>query len=202
VSVDYGAKGCRCWRSEDYNFWDDRTHGEWLPNAHCPHHGLLADYTGGRTDTGAYRVILDPPLPDDKAEDARTGDAYTHAPGCQPQDCCGDPSAHTGFGACQALWGEHDHVADRDGRLVCHLAPDVDPVPDLPSRASVYCYTCGQQRFGSDDLELTSWLVSHPHDTTEEERRGVAVRAAAAVRRAWNWVGRRVYGDAWDHPWI
>lgn len=194
MSVDYGAKGCRCWRSEDYNFWDDRTHGEWLPNAMCPHHGLLADYAE-RRDTGQYTVIskpvtieprqdVRPPWPCDEGEDLRTGDAYTHRE------------------ACQALWGEHDHVADRDGRLVCHLAPDVDPVPALPSRASVYCCTCGQQRFGPDDLELTSWLVSHPHDTTEEERRGVAVRAAAAVRRAWNWVGRRVYGDAWDHPWI
>lgn len=62
MSHDYGAKGCRCWRSEDYSPWDDRTHGDWLPNANCPHHGLLADYTGGRTDTGEYRVTL--PAPD------------------------------------------------------------------------------------------------------------------------------------------
>ncbi len=99
MSAEYGAKGCRCFRSEDYNFWDDRTHGEWLPNAACPHHGLLADYTE-RKDTGVYTVIRSEPGPEavswpcDEGEDLRTGSAYTHGPcppecGANPMDCPG-----------------------------------------------------------------------------------------------------------------
>src|SRR5690606_6278162 len=106
--IDYGAKGCRCFRSEDYNFWDDRTNTNetWLPNAACPHHGLLADYTE-RRDTGVYTVIRSEPGPEsvswpcDEGEDLRTDSAYTHGPcppecGANPMDCPG-PAAD---GAC------------------------------------------------------------------------------------------------------
>jgi hypothetical protein len=59
--MPYGCKGCRC--------WPDQTpaHGTadetWYPNAMCPHHGLLADYTE-RKETGTYSVVqpeLEPP---------------------------------------------------------------------------------------------------------------------------------------------
>jgi hypothetical protein len=42
----YGGKGCLCFCDE----------GRWMPNARCPHHGLLADFTD-RRETGTYRVI-------------------------------------------------------------------------------------------------------------------------------------------------
>jgi hypothetical protein len=54
--MSYGSKGCRCWVE------DAGTPAEhWMPNAMCPHHGLLADYIQ-RKDTGAYRVVP-PPAP-------------------------------------------------------------------------------------------------------------------------------------------
>jgi hypothetical protein len=171
VSVDYGAKGCRCWRSEDYNPWDDRTHGEWLPNASCPHHGLLADYTGGRTDTGAYRVILDPPLPDDKAEDARTGDAYTHTPGCQPQDCCGDTSAHAS-------------VSGTDTTLT---------PPTTLAPGAVACTRCDWGVEGWDELELYEHLFRHAltHTTTEYEEKKWN---RSVNRRGWRSLASRIRG--------
>lgn len=61
TAAPYGDKGCRCWRSEDYNPWDDRTHHEWMPNASCPQHGLLAGLARDRMETGTYRVDLSTP---------------------------------------------------------------------------------------------------------------------------------------------
>lgn len=56
--MPYGCKGCNCWPDETPAYGtDDET---WYPNASCPHHGLLADYTE-RKDTGVYRVV--PALP-------------------------------------------------------------------------------------------------------------------------------------------
>lgn len=52
----YGAKGCSCWPNEDYNPWDDRTTA-FLPNSGCRFHGVLAEFTPPRTDTGVYKVI-------------------------------------------------------------------------------------------------------------------------------------------------
>jgi hypothetical protein len=60
MSQPYGSKGCRCWRSEDYNPWDDRT-TEWMANAACPHHGMLADFTE-RMETGTYDVVISKPV--------------------------------------------------------------------------------------------------------------------------------------------
>ncbi len=57
MTVSYGDKGCRCWRDEDYNPWDDRTHGDWLPSASCRFHGALAPYAPPRRDTGTYQVV-------------------------------------------------------------------------------------------------------------------------------------------------
>jgi hypothetical protein len=48
----YGAKGCLCFYDED----GAGASGRWMPNARCPHHGLLADFTD-RRETGTYRVI-------------------------------------------------------------------------------------------------------------------------------------------------
>ncbi len=48
----YGAKGCLCFYDEDAC----GASGRWMPNARCPHHGLLADFTD-RRETGTYRVI-------------------------------------------------------------------------------------------------------------------------------------------------
>ncbi len=143
--IDYGAKGCRCFRDEvDVSLGEDgsvtRALGRWLPNAACPHHGLLADYTE-RKDTGVYTVIRSEPGPEavswpcDEGEDLRTGSAYTHGP-CPPE---------------------------------CGANPMDCPGPDADRCLS---------------------------PTTEQERqRGLR----AAVRRAWNRVGRAVYGDAWPY---
>lgn len=68
VSVPYGAKGCRCWPNEDPH---GNHYADWLPNAACVHHGILADYTAGRKDTGAYRVVTMPPNPPSAAEPGR-----------------------------------------------------------------------------------------------------------------------------------
>ena len=98
MSEPYGAKGCRCWPEDTpaYGLPSER----WMPNAACPHHGLLADYTE-RKDTGVYTVISKPVTieprsdwPCDEGEDLRTGSAYTHGPcppecGANPMDCPG-----------------------------------------------------------------------------------------------------------------
>lgn len=121
MSMPYGCKGCRCWPD------DVPAHGTadetWYPNAMCPHHGLLADYTPERKDTGVYTVVQPEPepWPTDEEEDARTGDAYTHAPGCQPSDCCGDPAAHLytpsdGTVPCEPWCGDRQYCTDG-----CHL---------------------------------------------------------------------------------
>lgn len=52
--MPYGCKGCRCWTDETPAYGLDRE--TWYPNAACPHHGLLADFTE-RKDTGVYRVV-------------------------------------------------------------------------------------------------------------------------------------------------
>lgn len=52
MTVDYGAKGCRCFMADDYS--------DWMPNASCPHHGLLAGLARDRMETGTYRVVTGP----------------------------------------------------------------------------------------------------------------------------------------------
>lgn len=44
----YGRKGCSCFLADDYS--------DWMPNAGCRFHGLLADYQPPRQDTGVYRL--------------------------------------------------------------------------------------------------------------------------------------------------
>jgi hypothetical protein len=91
-SMPYGCKGCRCW-PDDVQAQGDANE-TWYPNAMCPHHGLLADYTE-RRDTGVYTVIRNEPGPEavswpcDEGEDLRTGDAYTRAPSSATCPRCG-----------------------------------------------------------------------------------------------------------------
>lgn len=61
--TEYGAKGCRCWPEDELDVstgldgFITRIPGRWMPNASCPHHGLLAGMLAPRTDTGVYRVV-------------------------------------------------------------------------------------------------------------------------------------------------
>lgn len=172
--MPYGCKGCRCWtdQSPAYGLESET----WYPNAMCPHHGLLADYTPERKDTGVYTVVQ--AWPTDEEEDARTGDAYTHAPGCQPSDCCGDPAAH-----------RRDLSTPPDGP---ECPPGVhsmfDPCPGgclndddyTPSDGAKPCEPwCGDRQYCTDGCHLM---------TTEEER-GVF----ATVRRGISRLVARAY---------
>lgn len=48
----YGAKHCRCWPDENGQIGT-----RWLPNAGCPYHGMMKDYTAPPMNTGTYRVV-------------------------------------------------------------------------------------------------------------------------------------------------
>lgn len=53
---EYGCKGCVCFKAESAA--DGVHYGEWMPNAGCRFHGLLAEYQAPRADTGVYKVDL------------------------------------------------------------------------------------------------------------------------------------------------
>lgn len=64
MSEPYGAKGCSCF-SDDLRWW---------PNARCRFHGILADYTADRRETGTYRVVPEPvPMPEPGGDECPTG---------------------------------------------------------------------------------------------------------------------------------
>lgn len=224
MSAEYDSKGCRCWRSEDYNFWDDRTHGGWLPNAACPHHGLLADFTE-RRDTGAYTVISKPVTIEPRQDLSTPPDGPECPPGLHsmfdpcPGGCLNDDERES--------WKEWQARVKRDMERIAASGEDLSEEPDDwgpyarggflrpgPTRTSndteepepvsrhqgeagqTTCYACGLTYAGGTYLERARWLVDHPHETTEEEsQRGLR----AALRRAWDRVGRAVYGDAWPY---
>lgn len=94
----YGAKGCLCFYDEDAC----GASGRWMPNARCPHHGLLADFTD-RRETGTYRVIkVEPedrtvrPEPDDvpPGVDCEACAQYGECLDCQQAREEGEESEH------------------------------------------------------------------------------------------------------------
>jgi hypothetical protein len=151
--IDYGAKGCRCFRDEvDVSLGEDggvtRALGRWLPNAACPHHGLLADFTE-RKDTGVYTVV---PLSGHKMDRP----VIEQPTGCR----CSVNDPHP----CAYCWKVQ---AELDMQRIAASGEDLSGEPD-------------------------AWT---PETTEQERQRGLR----ATVRRAWNRVGRLVYGDAWPY---
>lgn len=81
--MPYGCKGCRCWtdQSPAYGLESET----WYPNAMCPHHGLLADYTPERKDTGVYTVVQ-PEGPCERHPGASTIAGRCAMCTCRPED--------------------------------------------------------------------------------------------------------------------
>lgn len=113
MSMDYGSKGCRCWLEDMTGVGSDVTGSTWLPNASCPYHGLLAPYRAPRADTGTYRVIRPPVLPELAEKDAEADiwggvlspvEEYDESPRSDITVSCGCGLAFTGPQAAGSAW--------------------------------------------------------------------------------------------------
>lgn len=116
---EYGRKGCSCFKAESVA--DGVYYGQWMPNAGCRYHGVLADYQAPRMDTGVYTLDLkkyEEELPDGPAEcPPGVHSMFDFCPGD-----CNEPVAEE----CdwEGLYGPHDHIPNEHGESVC-LTRDV-----------------------------------------------------------------------------
>jgi predicted small metal-binding protein len=187
--TEYGAESCCC---TSYDEYDGRT--TWYPMAHCPRHGILAEYTPDRLDTGTYRVIR-PDDPDQCPEGTHSmfdpcpggclndelGDTHEHGAGpCEP---CGQPAPRPGslehFAAERAR-----RDAERGGMLMPGLSEarnDTDEPIRVLSPGSVSC-RCGWTVTGLPVAEGIQALTEHATTAHTTKERGVL-----ATVRTWCW---------------
>jgi hypothetical protein len=163
MTQPYGAKGCNCW--VEFPGLPDET---WMPNASCPHHGLLADFTE-RKDTGVYRVVG---MPD-----------Y-------------DPSPESGAGLTGPMPSLHPPAPSEPGRWSAwgEWIPDTVPggvggptEPVTLSAGEVGCRRCGWIARGGD--EIYELAVIHAKTHTEENS-----WVRSANRRGWRNLVNRILG--------
>ena len=193
MSTPYGVEGCICWADQDGDGW--------YPNAACPYHGVLADFTPDRRDTGTYIVHrgadgkpteLEPVV---ALPDVKTGSYQVFSneavEDVTPVPCERHPGASTIAGLCamcvvtpdgpECPPGYHSIFDPCPGGCLNDDEPDPDPADG-----------CGYHQEGQD-CEYHGPLPLHIITTEQEQddRPGVL----AAIRR---WVARLVYGRAHD----
>jgi hypothetical protein len=187
--MSYGSKGCRCW-VEDAGTPAER----WMPNAMCPHHGLLADYIQ-RKDTGAYRVVdlsghtMDRPVIEQR--------------GSTPDY---DPSPESGAGLTGPMPSLHPPAPSEPGRWSAwgEWIPDTVPGADTGaegppsppvtlSAGEVGCRRCGWIARGGD--EIYELAVIHAKTHTEENS-----CRSSANRRGWRNLVNRIRGRKGKPP--
>lgn len=208
MTTPYGGKGCTCWPNEDYNPWDDRT-AEWLPNASCRHHGVLADMLPPRNDTGTYRVVT-PPTDyevahgiDDVPEDYRLDEAQ---PEPVKDDCDRDGRApEPSGGTLPPYRPREDEIAVvLDNPTPCpegechkiYNCPRECPVPpDLARAMSQMEVLRRTDGVGPADCAWGTPFSCRVHcpSTTEEGDRGILATVRRWIRGAF-----RDLADAWD----
>lgn len=126
---EYGCKGCSCFKAESVA--DGVYYGQWMPNAGCRYHGVLADYQAPRMDTGVYTLDLkkyEEGLPAGPPEECPPGvhSMFDFCPGgcLEPydEDDCPEHQPPCDY---DGMYGEHGHIDNADGEPVCLVGPEV-----------------------------------------------------------------------------
>lgn len=95
----YGCDGCRCWPPDPFTL-APTSQGQWMPNAHCPHHGVTPSRAAGSpgvgTDTSRRNLSTPPDGPEcpPGVHSGGCSEDVDHEHGCGPCDQCNQPLSH------------------------------------------------------------------------------------------------------------